>query len=156
MRTVIERRVENGVEIESRTTREIFMTPRRYLGPWRGLMQISFEGMHELHERLADHTLGMQAVRVLLAMLQHMESDNACRAGVKDLARLLEMNQSDVSKALKKLVECGFLEPPEMRFSPYRVSPRFAWKASVDKLKAALKDRGMLDDRGMMKSKEAA
>ena len=86
-------------------------------------MQVSFEGMAELRERLADHTLGMQAVRVLLEMLQHMNAQNECRAGVKDLARLLEMNQSDVSKALKRLVECGFVEAPALRFSPYVVSP---------------------------------
>lgn len=114
------------------------------------MMQISIEGMAELRERLADHSLGMQAVRVLLEMLEHMNRENECRAGVKDLARLLEMDQSDVSKALKKLVECGFVEAPSLKFAPYVVSPRFAWKASVDKLKAALKDRGMLDERDMM------
>lgn len=156
MKTTIQRRLENGVETHRETVHEIFSEKRRYAGPWRGMMQISFEGMAELQERLADHTLGVQAVRVLVLMLEHMDRNNECRAGVKDLARLLKMDQSDVSKALRKLVDCGFVEAPRLRFAPYTVSPRFAWKASADKLKAALASRGMLDKTGMMKAREAA
>lgn len=119
-------------------------------------MMISLEGFDELHERLTDRSLGMQAVRVLVAMVKTVERDNIVRAGRKDLARMLEMDQSDVSKAMKSLIEAGFIERPKLRFDPYRISPRFAWRGSTTELKRALHDRGMLDARGMMKSRQAA
>ena len=121
-------------------------------------MLFSQEGMSELQERLSDRTLGMQAVRVLWAMLNSVElhGDNRVRAGRKDLARILDMSESNVSGAIRQLIDCGFIEAPKLRFDPYTVSPRFAWYGRTEDLRAALKQRGMLDGAGMMKSRKAA
>lgn len=119
-------------------------------------MQFSGEGLAELGERLADHSLGMQAMRVLLACVQTADRQNRVLAGRKDLARQLGMAESNIAKALKELVACGFLEPPALRYSPYTVSPRFCWKSNTGELKRALAERGMLDKDGLMRAPEAA
>ena len=151
MRALQRRRVEGGVEVVTETN----VQWRRYVGPWRVLMQFSGEGLKELAERLTDHTLGMQAVRVLLACLQTTNRENQVHAGRKDLARMLGMPESNVAKALTDLVEAGFLERPGLRYSPYVVSPRFFWRGNTGDLKRALSERGMLDKNGMMGSRAA-
>lgn len=130
----------------------------RYRGPWSGLMQISLEGMMILEARMADKTLGIQAVRVLWAMLNSMQvhDDNRVKAGRKDLARILAMHESDISKAIRKLVEIGLVEPPKLKFGYYTISPRFAWYGRTVDLRRALADRGMLDNRGMMMAAKRA
>ena len=159
MRSMVTRIVNaDGEVVREETERDHYHPPRRYRGPWSIMMQMSGEGLRELEECLTRHDFGMQAVRVLFAMLGSLEvhGGNRVRAGRKDLARLLEMDEAAVSKAIKRLVECGFVEAPALRFSPYVVSPRFAWNGTTHDLKTALGDRGMLDRRGMMKARQAA
>lgn len=158
MKSMVTRTVSAGKGvIETHTETERFLLGR-YHGPWKVLMMISGEGVAELEARMADRSLGMQAVRVLFAMLGtvKLHGGNQVQAGRKDLARQLGMTESNVSAAVKKLVECGFVEPPRLRFSPYTISPRFAWYGATKDLKVALKDRGMLGVDGMMRAKEAA
>jgi hypothetical protein len=119
-------------------------------------MQFSGEGLVELRLRMSDGSIGMQAMRVLLACCEHTDKQNRVEAGRKDLSRILEMPESNVARALKALVDCGFLEPPDLRHRPYVVSPRFFWRANTGDLKRALAARGMLGKDGMMKSREAA
>lgn len=135
---------------ETETERYFLST---YRGPWRFMMMFSGEGLSELRERLADRTLGMQATRVLFEMVASVDvhEQNKVRAGRKDLARLLDMDEAAVSKAIKKLVECGFVEAPKMRFDHYTISPRFAWCGHTHELKRALAERGMLDEKGMIR-----
>lgn len=158
MRQIIRQRMDvdgKVVETERDTTRFV---GERYRGPWRGLMQISVEGMLELQDRMSDRTLGVQAIRVLWAMLNSVQvhDGNRVHAGRKDLARILAMDESDISKAIRKLIDCGFVEQPKFRFSPYVISPSFAWYSRTPDLKRALKDRGMLGKDGMMRAREAA
>lgn len=153
MRTIQRRTIANGaIERVEETT----ISHRRYVGPWGGMMQLSIEGVTELSERLGDHSLGMQAVRVLIACMMSCGRDNEVRAGRKDLSRQLGMTESNVHKALHDLVACGFLEKPELRYSPYVISPRFFWRSNTADLKKALADRGMLNRSGMMKPKAKA
>lgn len=146
----------NGDVAESHTEIERFLLSS-YRGPWRSLMMLSGEGIAELSARLADRSLGMQAVRVLIAMLLSVKlhDGNEVRAGRKDLARELGMTESNVAAALRRLIDCGFIEPPKLRFSPYTISPRFAWYGSTKDLKVALDERGMLSRDGMMKPRAA-
>lgn len=101
-------------------------------------MLLSKRGLRELDLRLADHSLGLQAVRVLIAMASAADFENRVRAGQKDLAHHLAMGQSDVSKAIRKLVELGFVLDPEWSRGPYRLSPHLLWQGSAKTLKRAL------------------
>lgn len=106
-----------------------------------GFMLVSKNGLAELGARLADRSLGMQAVRVLLAMAENCDFENRVRTGQKDLSRILEMDQSDVSKATKALVECGMVEKPENSRGYFRINPNLLWKGSGKTLKKALEMR---------------
>lgn len=160
MRSVItrERNGAGAVVYEHRETTRFLKNPK-YAGPWEVMMMFSGEGVNELDARLADHSLGMQAVRVLFAMLKSVEihDGNRVRAGRKDLARMLGMNEANVGKAIRQLIDCGFVEQPKLKFSPYVISPRFAWYGRTEDLRCALRDRSMLDEKtGMMAAKRAA
>jgi DNA-binding MarR family transcriptional regulator len=104
-------------------------------------MLLSMSGMRLLDARLADRSLGMQAVRVLVAMATSCDFENRVRAGQKDLSSHLAMDQSDVSKAIRALIEVGFIERPETTRGYYRISPLLLWKGSAKTLKRALEER---------------
>jgi len=101
-------------------------------------MMLSQRGVAELSERLEDRTLGMQAIRVLLAMMRHMDFENRVDISQKDLALALGMDQSDLSRASKVLVECSLIERMANRRGWYRISPRLCWKGAAKKLEEEL------------------
>ena len=103
-----------------------------------GFMMLSKAGLRELDLRLADRTLGMQAIRVLIAMAQSIDYENRAHMGQKDLAAHLGMAQQHVSASIRDLVACGFLERPETSRGYYRISPRLLWQGSARTLRAAL------------------
>lgn len=103
----------------------------------RGFLQVSLEGLEELEARFADHTLGMQAVRVLVAMARRADFENRVWVSQKDLGAHLKMSQSEVSAAQGRLAECGFLRRSGPR-GFYSISPKLLWKGSARTLKAAL------------------
>lgn len=106
-----------------------------------GFLLLSIAGLAELDNRLADRSLGMQAVRVLVAMARVCDYENRVRAGQKDLAAHLKMDQSDVSKAVRSLIACKMVEPPEHSRGYYRISPFLLWKGSGRTLKKAMESR---------------
>lgn len=106
-----------------------------------GFMLLSKEGLRELDRRLADHALTMQGMRVLIAMAASADFENRVRAGQKDLASHLRMDQSAVSKAVRNLVELGFVLQPEWSRGPYRINPTLLWQGSAKTLKRALEER---------------
>lgn len=118
-------------------------------------MQVSYIGLDELSERIRDHTLGAQAVSVLLSMMACCDYENRVLAGQKDLAKHLGMAQSHVSKAIVSLIEAGFVERGENYRGRYVISPRLAWKGGEESLRVALAARGMLDDKGMLRGRAA-
>lgn len=117
--------------------------------------QVSFLGLRELEERLADRSVGMQALRVLTAMIAACDYENVVHKGQKDLARELSMAQQDVSRAVRSLLECGFLEQPGSSRGYYVVSPRLCWKGGEESLRRALADRKMLDKDGYLAPRAA-
>lgn len=153
MKKVITRETNGDGEVvyeHEATTR--YVRGPRYAGPWRGSLMLSREGLHEVVERMRDHAVGLQATRVLLVMLASLRVHDGNRVplGRGDLCRETGMSASNVSASLKKLVECGFVEPPPYRHSPYVISPRLAWFGTVEALRLALAERGLLDRQGMM------
>lgn len=108
-------------------------------------MMISKRGFAELGERLADRSLGMQAVRLLVAMIVSLDYENRVETTVKDLAGQLRMSPQEVSAAAKKLVECGFAERIANRRGWYRISPQLLWMGAGKNLGDELRRR----DRAM-------
>lgn len=118
-------------------------------------MMLSQRGVAELSERLEDRTLGMQAVRVLLAMMRHMDFENRVDVSQKNLALALGMGLSDLSRASKVLVECGLVERMANRRGWYRISPRLCWKGTAKKLEEELRPRAP-DSRSRASTQSAA
>lgn len=104
-------------------------------------MMLSQDGLAELEGRLADRTLGIQAIRVLVAMMQGLDWENRVEPPQKEIAFRLGMSVQEVYKASKVLVECGFVERMANRRGWYRVSPKLCWKGSVKNLETALTER---------------
>lgn len=115
-------------------------------------MLASYVGLEELAARLGDHTLGLQAIRVLLGMMAECDYENRVRAGQKDLARKLGMQQSQVSRAIRDLIACGFVEQPDNDRGRYLVSPKLCWKGDEDSLRRALSDRNLLGADGCLRA----
>lgn len=115
----------------------------RFAHPYvkEGFMLLSKRGLRELDARLADRSIGMQAVRVLVAMTTACDYENRVRMGQKDLAAHLRMDQAAVSRATRDLVECGFVERPESSRGYYRLSPHLLWQGGSKTLKRALDER---------------
>jgi DNA-binding IclR family transcriptional regulator len=114
-------------------------------------MIASYVGLEELNERLADRSIGLQAMRVLLAMMSSCDYENRVRMRQADLSRGLSMARSHVSEAIADLVSSGFVERDSGR-GGYVVSPKICWKGSEDTLRAALAKRGLLDNQGFLRS----
>ena len=125
---------------------------RKRRHPYRSerFMIASYVGLDELSERLADRSIGVQAMRVLLAMMSSCDYENRVRMKQADLSRSLSMARSHVSEAIADLVDSGFVERDSAR-GGYVVSPRLCWKGSEDTLRAALAKRGMLDGLGYLR-----
>ena len=130
---------------------------KRRKHPYRAerYMQISFVGLEELQERMADGSFGRQVVRVLLAMMASCDYDNRVQAGQKDLARKLGMAQSHISTAINTLIAHGFVERGENYHARYVISPRFCWKGGEDTLRQALSERNLLDKDGYLRGRAA-
>ena len=104
-------------------------------------MMLSQRGGAELGERLGDRTVTMVGLRVLVAMLRHMDFENRVDISQKELALELEIAQTHLAKASRTLMECGFIERMANRRGWYRVSPKLCWKGSVKNLERELAER---------------
>lgn len=104
-------------------------------------MMLSQQAVGEFTRRLADRTITMVGVRVLFAMLTHMDFENRVDRSQKELAIELDLAQSDLSRACRLLVECGFVERTANRRGWYRISPRLCWKGSVKTLQTEIDRR---------------
>ena len=104
-------------------------------------MMLSQEGLSDLTAQLAARALGMQAVRVLIAMMERADFRNRVEESHKDLASRLGMSQQDVSKAAIALRDAGLIDQLGNRRGMYRISPRLAWKGDVETLDAELDKR---------------
>lgn len=98
---------------------------------------------------LAKSDLGDQARRVLFALFSKVDFENFILINQNEIAHELEMDRTNVSKSISKLVDIGVIikGPKVGRSSTYRLNPQFGWKGSAQNHKDALmkqmKGRGL-------------
>lgn len=120
----------------------------------QGFLQFNVEGAAEVELRLRDHSIGLQAMRVLMTMCARTDYENRVQTSQKELGLMLGMSSPELSKACRTLLDCGFIERMSHR-GWYCVSPRLMWRGSTKNLRKALAERGMLDPNGMMTGRAA-
>lgn len=132
-----------------------FSRKRRH--PYRPehFMIASYVGLQELEARLADRSVGVMALRVLLAMMADCDYENRVRGGQKDIARRLNMAHQHVSRSISDLIATGFLEKGQNARGGYTLSPALCWKGDEASLREALAARGMLDAQGCLRARAA-
>lgn len=111
---------------------------RRHPYTRKTYMLVAQEMWDELALRLADHSIGLQTMRVYVEMARACDFENRVELGQKDLSARLNMDRSDVSKALKILIDLGFVERPRSVRAPYRMNAEVVWKGSREALQEAL------------------
>ena len=104
-------------------------------------MMLSQDGLSDLTAQLASRAIGMQAVRVLVAMMERADFRNRVEETHKDLASRLGMTQQNISKAAIALRDAGLIDQLGNRRGMYRISPVLAWKGDVETLEAELEKR---------------
>jgi DNA-binding Lrp family transcriptional regulator len=91
-------------------------------------------------------------LRVLLALIQQLDYENLIVANQADISKKLGMRPSNVSSAIRRLVEAGaIIRGPKVGINcSYKLNPEFGWKGSTknhikaldqyrkEKMKAAL------------------
>lgn len=109
----------------------------------------------EAFEALAmDKDLNGQAMKVLMFLMAHTSFENYVGLEQKTICDKLQMHKTDVSLAIKKLVEKGILEkgPKLGRSSTYKLNPYYGWKGRVKNLKEERKKRFSVVDGGSSES----
>lgn len=93
--------------------------------------------------KLAQADLGDQARRVLFALLAKLDFENAIALNQSELGRVLGMKQSNVSRAVARLVDEGVLLPgPKLQGKgTYTLNPNYGWKGSAKAHQEALQAR---------------
>ncbi len=98
----------------------------------------------EAFEMLAtDKDLNGQTMKVLMFLMSRLSFENFIGIEQKSIVDKLEMHKTDVSLAIKKLVEKGILEkgPKLGRSGTYKLNPFYGWKGRVKNLKEERKKR---------------
>jgi predicted transcriptional regulator len=80
-------------------------------------------------------TLGMEGMAVFNALLSRLDFENFIQVSQTDLAAELEMKPSNVSRAVKKLIDHGFLKtgPKVGKSYTFQLHPELAWKGKTQK-----------------------
>jgi len=86
--------------------------------------------------------LNHDQMRVLMALLADLDYENYIQVAQMDIAEALNMQKTNVSRAVKNLLEFGIvIEGPKIgRSKTYRLNPQFGWKGTVTNHKKALKN----------------
>ncbi|ECL6675736.1 helix-turn-helix domain-containing protein [Salmonella enterica] len=86
--------------------------------------------------------LNHEQTKVLMMLLADLDYENYIQVAQIDIAESLGMKKSNVSKAVKNLIEFGIiLEGPKIgRSKTYRLNPQFGWKGTVSNHRKALKN----------------
>ena len=84
---------------------------------------------------LAQQRLTGEQASVLFFLFGKLDFDNYLRIGLKDIAELLDMQVTHVSRAMKKLKELEIIieGPPAGKFKTYRLNPYIAHKGTERK-----------------------
>lgn len=103
-----------------------------------------FMAFQEAFEALAtDKDLNGQTMKVLMFLMSRLSFENYIGLEQKTIGEKLEMHKTDVSLAVKRLVEKGILEkgPKLGRSSTYKLNPYYGWKGRVKNLNDERKKR---------------
>lgn len=109
-----------------------YIAPKRKNGfgtRWLAMAQNAIQTLAKQHREL-----GTEGFAVLLSMISRVEYENAYQAvSQAEIAEELDMQPSNVSRAVKRLVQMGvFLTGPRIgRSNTYRLNPEFGWKGSA-------------------------
>jgi hypothetical protein len=84
---------------------------------------------------LAQQDLTGEQYKVMFVLFNKLDFDNYLRIGLKEIAGLLNMQITNVSRAMKKLKELEIIVegPPAGKFKTYRLNPYIAHKGSENK-----------------------
>lgn len=110
-----------------------------------------FMAFQEAFEALAtDKDLNGQSMKVLMFLMSRLSFENYIGLEQKAICEKLDMHKTDVSLAIKKLVDKGILErgPKLGRSSTYKLNPFYGWKGRVKNLQEERKKRLSVVDGG--------
>jgi predicted transcriptional regulator len=107
----------------------------------------------EAYLALANSGLGLDARRVLDILLARLDFENWIHLPQSEIAAMLNMQRSHVSRAMRDLEKVGvILRGPKVgRSITYRINPNFGWKGSAKNHNAALNEdlKERMKERGM-------
>jgi len=101
---------------------------------WVAMSQSALDAIAEI-ERLED-------LRVLMKLLAKLDFDNYIQISQVEVATALDMDKSQVNRAIKRLIERGIiLKGPKIgRSNTYRLNPHYGWKGSARGHQRALQE----------------
>lgn len=79
---------------------------------------------------------------VLLALFARLDFENYLNVTQQELADATGLNQANVSRALKTLIDAGIIKrgPKAGRIYTYRLNPGYAWRGKTTNLAKARKE----------------
>lgn len=77
--------------------------------------------------------LGLEGIVVFNALMARLDFENYIQVSQSDIAEELEMKPSNVSRAVRKLIDHGFIKvgPKVGRSLTYQLHPELAWKGKA-------------------------
>jgi len=113
-------------EIESEYMLVAMKRHNGFQGGWLAMSQNALKKMSNEIDRLEDF-------RVLMVLLSILDFDNYIMTRQSEIAESLGMDKSQVSRAIKRLVDKEILVkgPRIGRSWTYRLNPRYGWKGSA-------------------------
>lgn len=103
--------------------------PRRNISQFgKGWFQMAQDTMRRLNAERK--TLGLEGIVVFNALMARLDFENYIQVSQSEVAEELEMQRSNVSRAVKRLVDLGFIKtgPKVGRSYTYQLHPELAWK----------------------------
>lgn len=75
-------------------------------------------------------TLGLEGIIVFNALMARLDFENYIQVSQAEIAEELEMQRSNVSRAVKRLVDLGFIRlgPKVGKSSTFQLHPDLCWK----------------------------
>ena len=115
------------------------VVPKRVNGFRKGWLAMSQESLLQL----AKAGLGLEAYRVFLALLAHLDFENLLVVSQSQIAEDLGMKRSSVNRAIGRLVDVGvLLKGPRIGVHcSYRLNPHYGWKGSANGHRKVLRDK---------------
>lgn len=105
-----------------------YFPPKRRNGFGEGWLAM---GQYETLDVLIDEFGRLEDVKVFFVLLKHLTYDNHISAKQVDIAHRLGMHATNVSRAMRRLMEMGAIFKGSRPGYPYRLNPEFGWKGSA-------------------------